>query len=290
MCVSRQYQTGIASVDLNGVFVSADRGVNSSKVVSLLVQAGTKITGTVPHNNTTKIQAFHSHPSTSAVNAATSVIPTSSNASNLKSSRSLTLDNGAGGHHFSEHGFKSSYWVKQTFANGKIAHLLAMRQGHGKSVYLVTSDPSLGPGKYVLESSGVQAQSYSCFYDINGKKTQHTNEILTNTTSRERFKDGRKVRFVTQRQADALWFLLRMFSFTSTVTRRVLLAMRRVNIDNDVPSDISLNIGKFVNILHLGEAFPKEPALSFSDYDAMTLACLKSPATVCCKSWWLLHY
>ena len=151
-------------VNLNGVSLSADRGINSHNLLAKVVSLGAKLTGTVPHNKITKIQAFHSYPSQSAVNSALSVNQSNS----TEHEHAIASQVSSESHYFSGQGYKAAYWVKQIFKNGRFANLLALRQGHGKSVYLISSDPAIGPGNYVLERSGTHNYLFGFVYDPNG--------------------------------------------------------------------------------------------------------------------------
>ena len=219
--------------------------------------------GTVPHNKIAKIQAFHAHHNNIVASAADQAVTLSGSAPNC--------------HNFSESGYKATYWAEQEIVpNSKKLYLLAMRQGHGKSVYLMTSNPDLGPGKWVVERSGTLNQCNGSIYNItNG--TIETNDIQRHqneVSCRDYFFDANdpQIRCVTQRQKDPMWFLLRMFCFTSTVSRKAMMTIRRhTNIDNPIHEMIS----EFAELFHLGEELVTEPILTLDDYNSMTLHELK---------------
>ena len=236
--------------DLDGVSISSDRGINNVALVSTVVSAGAKLSGTVPHSKIAKIQAFHAHATHSALNVA------SSSSQQITGSHILQQC-----HHFTETGSKAAYWVSQTLSNGKMVLLLAMRQGHGKCVYLATSDTKLGPGNYIMESSGIHEHHYQCAYDESASECEFS-EFQINC---KMYFTMKSVRFVTQRQADAIWFLQRMFRFTSTVTRKVLMAIRRAGV-----AELNSEIEQFIGYFHLGEEIAHEVRLSMPECDFIT--------------------
>ena len=54
-------QDSLDKVDLHGVSLSADRGINSTNLVNEVISGGAKLTGTIPHNKINK------HPSISFI-------------------------------------------------------------------------------------------------------------------------------------------------------------------------------------------------------------------------------
>ena len=169
--------------DLNGVSISSDRGLNQPTFVSHIVTNGGVLQGTVPHNKIAKIQAFHAHHNNIVASAADQAVTLSGSAPNC--------------HNFSESGYKATYWAEQEIVpNSKKLYLLAMRQGHGKSVYLMTKYSRLLQNiseKYLRWVYDIPAPILPIFsYKVLGFCTdQHTLQLTLNLwhACRERFRN-----------------------------------------------------------------------------------------------------
>ena len=262
-------------VDLTGVTIAADRGINQASLTIELVTRGAYISGTVPKGLKTKNPPFATF-----ANHAAMKLPTATK----------------GAHNILEHATRSAYWVSRQLPGNKFLYYLAVRQGHANKIaYLATSHPRLGPNTYCLERAVVHHQFFGLEFDGQGnilrlKDTEFSDEGCVNY-----FRDVKGVRFVTERQTDALWFLFRQFRFTSTTARKVftaleiyeatlpqveasesnqilsqlqvlneLLGLKKQPADHNV-SDINLNFQNY-EVLHVNELKNKCKELGISGY------------------------
>lgn len=250
-------------VNLGGTILASDRGVNQASLLYELVDRGVKISGTVPRSKFNKDPAFASFSNRAAMTAPTAI---------------------HGAHDILEHGTRSSYWAKK----GNL-YYLAVRQGHGRSiVYLATSDPDLAPGTYILERANIHHQRSNHVYQRDGSVNPNPIGVInTDCGCLNYFKNELKLRFLTERQAEALWFLFRNFRITSTVSRKVLTTIRHhvVPIVDSGANDLRMHelLEELGELLSLGEApeHAEEPLdHNFENYKNMNVDALKKS----CKS------
>lgn len=256
------------SIGLDGAIVSADRGINQPSLLYQLVDKGAKVSGTVPRSRGSD-QAFASFSSRAAMIAPTAV---------------------HGAHDILEYGTRSSYWVKK----GNL-YYLAVRQGHGGSiVYLTTSDLELGPGTYILERASIHHHRVCHVYQRDGSIDPNPlNFTNSDDGCLNFFKVSRKLRFLTERQAEAMWFLLRDFRLTSTVSRKVLMTIRHnvIRRTDDSVNDIRMHdlLGNLADLLMLGEGAEQEVGpldFNFPNYQRLNVDALKKA----CKSLGMTGY
>ena len=174
------------------VIIAADRGVNQASLFYDLVIKGAFISGTVP-----KVKASNNQPFITY------------------SSRALMDDHSSvpNAHHIIENATRSSFWVARTLPKHHTVNLLAVRQGHGnKIVYLATSDPDLGPGTYILEKNACQHKESGYYYNNDGKlfsSKQQKEYAASQDGCINVFARRYKIRILTERQSESIWFLLR---------------------------------------------------------------------------------
>ena len=227
-----------------------------------LVSRGAYVSGTVPKSRRTNSPPFATFANRAAM----------TNSTTLK-----------GAHNFIENATKSAYWVTREIPNNKLLYLLALRHGHGNRIaFLATSDPKLGPNTYCLERAGAHHQHFGLLYDEDRKILSSKQETLfaaSNYGCISFFRE-RKVRFVTERQADAVWFLFRQFRFTSTTARKVFMAIKKdETVLSDDSNPILLKLCSLKHLLGINEPStstdPPAVDLDLANYSIFNVAELK---------------
>jgi ribosomal protein S17 len=126
----------IESKSYSGIYFTIDRGLNTLELSAEILRRSGELTGTVKSNN--KDFTFTIETATKQKSAKSDSRQKSSakqNASSAKSADNISIK---------EEGGRGVYWFKKD-----ARFLMVSREGKSKKlVYLITSNPALGPGKW----------------------------------------------------------------------------------------------------------------------------------------------
>lgn len=237
----------LSDCNLSGTLFAMDRGILSADIIKGVTSVSGNIVGTEKRSS-------RKHP-------AMAVFPTIKAAAAAREQHEHDCIK----HYISEEGLRSSYWVKETLSNGVVVFHLAYRNGHGKVVLLTTTDESLGPSCWVFEQSESQhkpfAQRYKRVQNEASSDSDNEDNSADNQHTIDEYLRKLGVDVLTMHQRNQIWFLLRMFRFTSYSAYSIILAIlksRSAAQKADYPSESF----KFVS-----ELFKFQVHLTISDED-----------------------